>query len=203
MNILAMDIETMPNPAMIEFLPEVKPDPRLKDPEKIEADIAKKQEEQIDKMALNPLYGQIACIGYYGEDYKEVDLQAEKNMIETVLQRSEDYPIFTWNGKGFDYEFIIKRGVILGLCSLLDLEKFTDKYKAVNHIDLMEKWAGYNKYVKLQEVSTIILGEGKEEDFDVKDIPKLIKTKSGQELIKRYCLTDCKRTYELAKKFGF
>ena len=203
MNILAIDIETMPNPEMIEFLPEVKAAGNLKDPDKIAADIEAKQAEQIEKMALSPLYGKIACIGYYGEDYKEVMLADETSMIQTVLTRCEDFPIFTWNGKGFDFEFIIKRGVILGLCSLLDLEKFTDKYKAVNHIDLMEKWCGYGKFAKLDDIAKAVLGVGKEEGFNVKEIPKLMETATGQELIKRYCLTDCQRTYELARKFGF
>lgn len=203
MNILAIDIETMPNPAMIPFLPEVKAAGNLKDPDKIKADIDAKKAEQVEKMALNPLYGKIACIGYYGEDYKEVMIADETSMIQTLLTRCEDFPIFTWNGKAFDFEFIIKRGVLLGLCSLLDLEKFTDKYKAVNHIDLMEKWAGYNKYAALDDVAKAILGEGKEEGFDVKEIPKLMETPAGQELIKRYCLRDCERTYQLAKVFGF
>ena len=62
MNILAIDIETMPNPDMISKLPEVVADSRLKDEEKIKADIEKKKAEQIEKMALSPLYGKIACI---------------------------------------------------------------------------------------------------------------------------------------------
>lgn len=33
----------------------------------LKADIEKKKEEQIKKMALNPLYGKIACIGYQEE----------------------------------------------------------------------------------------------------------------------------------------
>lgn len=203
MDILVIDIETYPNPAMIEFLPQVQPDPRLKDQEKIAADIEKKQAEQVEKMALNPLYGQIACVGYYGEPVKGVELiDNEKFMIQNLLERCEQNTIFTWNGKGFDFEFVIKRGVILDACSLLDLEKFTDKYKAVNHIDLMEKWAGYNKYAKLDDVAWALLGEKKEE-FDVKQIPELIKTKTGQELIKRYCLQDCKLVYDLARKMGF
>ena len=140
MNILAIDIETMPNPDMISKLPEVVADSRLKDEEKIKADIEKKKAEQIEKMALSPLYGKIACIGYYGDEIQKVDIEDEATMIKKFLDRINENVVVTWNGKGFDFEFIIKRGVILGVCPLSLLEVYTNKYKSENHIDLMEKY---------------------------------------------------------------
>lgn len=202
MSILAIDIETMPNPDMISKLPEVVADSRLKDEDKIKADIEKKKAEQIEKMALNPLYGKIACIGYYGDEIQKVDIEDEATMIKKFLDRINENVVVTWNGKGFDFEFIIKRGVILGVCPLSLLEVYTNKYKSENHIDLMEKWCGYGKFAKLNEVASVLIGDQKEE-FDVKEIPELIKTATGRELIKRYCLQDCKLTYELAKKMGY
>lgn len=204
MNILAVDIETYPNPEMISRLPEVKPDPRLKDEEKIKADIEKKKQEQIDKMALSPLYGKIACIGYYGDEIQEVDLRDEKEMIQRLMDLWNDNLIVTWNGKAFDFEFIIKRGVILGLCPLSALERFTSRYSKYElHIDLMEKWCGYGKFAKLNEVAQVLLDGECKDDLDVTQIPELIKTITGQELIKRYCLQDCALTYKLARKMGY
>lgn len=204
MNILAVDIETMPNPEMISRLPEVKPDPRLKDEEKIKADIEKKKQEQIDKMALSPLYGKIACIGYYGDEIQEVDLVDEGSMIKKLLDRADENIVVTWNGKNFDFDFIIKRGVILGVCPLSLLERFTSKYsKESMHIDLMEKWCGYGKFAKLNEVAQVLLDGECKDDLDVTQIPELIKTITGQELIKRYCLQDCALTYKLARRMGY
>ena len=110
---MAIDIETYPNPEMISRLPEVEADSRLKDEAKIKADIEKKKEEQIKKMALNPLYGKIACIGYYGDKIKEVDLRDEKEMIQRLMDLWNDNLIVTWNGKAFDFEFIICTSTIL------------------------------------------------------------------------------------------
>lgn len=203
MNILAIDIETMPNPDMISKLPEVVADSRLKDEEKIKADIEKKKAEQIEKMALSPLYGKIACIGYYGENYKEVDIDDEVKMIKNFFERIENDRIVTWNGKGFDFDFIIKRGVVLGVCPLSLLEVYTNKYKSEYHIDLMEKWCGYGKFAKLNEVASILLDGECKDDLDVKQIPELMKTTTGKEMIRRYCLQDCKLTYELARKMGY
>ena len=196
---LAIDIETYADLDVIDLLPPIEADSRLKDQTKIEEDIRKKQEKQIEQMALNGLYGKIACIGYYGDDIQEVDLDDEKSMIERFIKRlqSSSEIIVTWNGNEFDLPFIFKRGLKYGLCKLTDLQFYTAKTNP-KCIDLMKLWCGYGKYEKLNNVAKVLLGEGKEE-FDVKQIPELIKTPSGQELIKRYCLRDCEITYKLGK----
>lgn len=206
MNILAIDIETMPNPEMISKLPEVVADSRLKDEEKIKADIEKKKAEQIEKMALSPLYGKIACIGYYGNGFKNVDILEEKEMLEVLMSliKNEEDIFYTWNGTSFDWDFIIKRGIILGVdgYDLKLLESIRSKRNA-NFVDLMEKWCGYGKLTKLNDVASILLNGECKEEFDVKEIPELIKTTTGKEMIRRYCLQDCKLVYDLAKKMGY
>ena len=154
-------------------------------------------------MALSPLYGKIAWIGNYGENYKEVEIDDEVKMIINFFERIENDRIVTWNGKGFDFDFIIKRGVVLGVCPLSLLEVYTNKYKSEYHIDLMEKWCGYGKFAKLNEIASILLDGECKDDLDVKQIPELMKTTTGKEMIRRYCLQDCKLTYELARKMGY
>ena len=205
MNLISLDIETYPNLDMVEKLPEIVADSRLKDEEKIKADIEKKKAEQIEKMALNPLYGKIACIGYYGDNIQEVHIDSEENMLKKLSQLMQEDNIFvTWNGTGFDWDFIMKRGIILGIedLNLKHLEVIRSK-KNPMFIDLMEKWCGYGKFAKLNEVAQVLLNGECKEEFDVEQIPELIKTPTGQELIKRYCLQDCKLTYDLAKKMGY
>jgi DNA polymerase elongation subunit (family B) len=200
---ITIDIETYADLDVIDLLPVIEADSRLKDEEKIKTDIEKKKEKQIEQMALNPLYGKIACIGYYSENIQEVDFGgdelSEKVMIENFLKRlqtSSDV-IVTWNGNEFDLPFIFKRGLKYGLCKLTDLQFYTAKTNP-KCIDLMRLFAGWNKYEKLDNVAKVLLGESKEE-FDVKEIPELLKTQSGQELIKRYCLKDCELTYKLGE----
>lgn len=196
---IAIDIETYADLDVIDLLPVIEADSRLKDEEKIKADIEKKKEKQIEQMALNPLYGKIACIGYYNDNVQEVDLSDEKSMIERFLQNLKNTSdvIVTWNGNEFDLSFIFKRGLKYGLCKLTDLQFYTAKTNP-KCIDLMKLFCGYGKYEKLDNVAKVLLGEGKEE-FDVKEIPELLKTQSGKELIKRYCLKDCELTYKLGK----
>ena len=200
--VLAIDIETMPNEDMVAKLPEVVADARLKDPEKIQADIDRKKKEQISKMALSPLYGKIACVGYYGDELREVKFGNEADLIREFLERSSTNIVVTWNGKGFDYDFVIKRGVILGVCPLCLLDKYTERFKQLTHIDLMEKWCGYGKYLSLDEISSVLLDSSKGV-FDVDKIKDLVKTADGRKQIADYCLNDCRLTYELAQKMGY
>lgn len=204
MKILAIDVETFFDKNNISKLPPVEPDSRLKDPKKIKQNIEEKTQKMIETASLNPLYSKLACIGYYGDEIKEVHLADEKEMIEKLVELMKQDNIFiSWNGTAFDWDFIIKRGIILGIedLNLKHLEVIRSR-KNPQFIDLMEKWCGYGKFAKLDEVASILLNEHKEE-FDVKEIPNLIKTKTGKELIKRYCLKDCILLYEIAKKCGY
>ena len=63
---VVLDIETMPNEEVLSLLPEPSIDSRLKDPEKIKLAQESAREKQIEKMALSPLTGKVACIGFYG-----------------------------------------------------------------------------------------------------------------------------------------
>lgn len=201
----AIDIETMRNDEVIKYLPEVKAKGTLKDPKKIQADIKEKKQKQIDKMALSPEFGKIACIGIYGEDRKEVLAGDEKEILEKFLRFliKTKFKIVTYNGKGFDFDFIYKRAIFHNLVGLKDMKNWTDKYKATErHIDLMAEYCKYGEYKKLDLLASVYLGE-KKLDFDFKEIPEMAKTEEGIKKLKEYCLKDCELTYKLAKRFGY
>ncbi|PNX49861.1 MAG: hypothetical protein BV457_00040 [Thermoplasmata archaeon M9B1D] len=205
--IYAIDIETIPNEEAICLLPEVKAKANLKDEKKIKEDIEAKRQIQIEKMALCPEFGKIACIGIYGEDKKEVLVGEEKEILQKFL--FEFLPninlaqIVTYNGKGFDFNFIIKRALYYRLVRIWELKVWCDKYNATNmHVDLMSEYCRYGEYKSLDLLSAVYLGEKKIE-FDVKEIPELMKTEEGIKKLKEYCLKDCELTYKLAKKFGY
>ena len=196
---LAIDLETTADTSVIDLLPEIEADVRLKDPVKIEEDIKKKREKQIEGMALNPLYGKIVCIGYYGDNIQEVDFGSEKKMIENFIKRviRTTETVVTWNGYGFDIPFIFKRGLKYNLCKLTEMQFYISKNNG-KLVDLMTLFAGWGKYEKLDNVAKVLLNDKKEE-FDVKKISELIKTDSGKEMIRRYCLKDCELTYKLGQ----
>lgn len=202
----AIDIETMPNDVLIDKLPEVKASKTLKDPEKIKSDIEKKQSEQVSKMALSPLYGKIACIGIYGSDgTKKCLFGSEEDMITELLNiiSKPRTKVITYNGKNFDFPFIFRRAAILGIKPLYQMDGWTNRFKAYNHIDIMAEWcAVYGESMKLDTLADVIFDKGKIE-FDVTNIKDLIKTEKGKKELEEYCMRDVEITYELAKRFGY
>ena len=198
-NFIVIDIETIPNEDLIGLLPTPTPSGVLKDPAKIEADIAKKREEQVQKMALDGLWGKVACIGYMNSSYQDVHIADEKEMLEEFVGRTCDKQVVTYNGKGFDIPFIAKRCAILGVKSLHSFDKWLNKYDNERHLDIMLSWCGSNKYEKLDTLAKVILGESKEE-FDVSKISEYLKTDTGREMLKRYCIKDCELVYKLKRR---
>ena len=199
---ISLDIETMPNEDMVSKLPEVEASKTLKDPEKIEKDIANKRQEQIDKMALSPLYGKIACIGLYSQDYQNVLVGNEEEILKQFFEITKDKVLITYNGLNFDIPFIYKRACIYDIFTIKDMKEKVNKYKQDKHIDLMNEFCSYGQYEKLDTLCSIYLNENKI-DFDVKTIKDLIKTSDGVEKLKEYCLRDVELTYKLAIKFGY
>jgi len=204
-NQIVIDIETYANMEVLDILPEPSIDSRLKDPEKVEAAQAEARAKQIDKMALSPLTGKIACIGFYNLDVKQVLFaDSEKELLDTFWQFAEYKTLVTYNGKLFDVPFIFKRGIILGCewATITNMKRFTDRYKSEKHIDLMAEFCNFGEYEKLDTLAKFILGEGKI-DFDFKQIPELMKTPEGRLQIEEYCLRDCEITWKLAKRMGY
>jgi DNA polymerase elongation subunit (family B) len=203
---LVIDIETMPNNDVLHLLPTPKVASNLKDPVKIEAAITEGREKQIEKMALSPLTGIIACIGVYSEA-GEATLFAgdnEKAALDMLWQIIEFKKLITFNGKSFDVPFIFKRGIILGCewATIPNMKRYTDRYKSDKHIDLMAEFCNYGEYESLDTLARFILGDKKVE-FDFREIPELMKTTEGQERISQYCQQDCLLTWKLAKRMGF
>lgn len=201
-NIIVIDIETVPNEDLIELLPTPSPNGVLKDPAKIEADIEKKKAEQIQKMALDGLWGKVACIGYRSEFANEVHIADEREMLEKFVAITCDKRVVTYNGKGFDIPFIAKRCAILGIKPLGMFDRWINKYDNERHLDIMYAWCGNNKYEKLETLAKVILGEEKEE-FDVGTISECLKTDTGRELLRRYCQKDCELTYKLTRRLFY
>lgn len=99
---LIYDIETYKSDRAEEYWQgkDVKPDARLKDPEKIEADIAKKREQGLERSALSPITGRITMVGTsYNGNLKAFTDPDERKLLE-------DLDIYV-SGKNID-EFVGK-----------------------------------------------------------------------------------------------
>jgi DNA polymerase elongation subunit (family B) len=205
---IAFDIETIPNNALIGSLPE--PEValgNLKDPEKIKEKIAQEKQKQVERMGLSPLYGRICSFSFFGENEKtfqtiKVSNDAEEieliNAIFAKLSTSSD--IITWNGMKFDFPFVYKRAAILRVplpTGLHGLSRYTRKYTSAGHCDLMQELSGWSqeKAMNLDEAGKMFLGRGKTKR-DYSTYADLIESGQG-ELIGLDNLCDTELTYDL------
>jgi predicted PolB exonuclease-like 3'-5' exonuclease len=216
--IFALDIETIPNAAMVPFLPEPEISAVLKDPAKIAAARAEAKLEQVSKMALDPMTGRVcacALVGVDGaDDFSSVAVATGTDdecelallaMIFTALGR-KDARIVTFNGMFFDIPYLYKRAMILGLplgeYGTPPLSAWTKRYSTDRHCDIARVWYGWGPAKKgenLDLVASMVLKESKME-IDVTTFPELMTTEEGRNKIGEYCLKDTELTWRLWKK---
>ncbi|MGB5217366.1 MAG: ribonuclease H-like domain-containing protein [Smithella sp.] len=203
MKTIAFDIETIADPAMIQFLPEVEVNKGLKDPVKIEADIATKRKKQIEDMGLNPMTNIICCIGWANE--KEADakvispnLSDEKELLMWWWDIASKYDRFvTFNGRNFDLRAILLHGMLHGVRPSVNIDK--GKYNRGNHIDMRPILAGDNKFAKgeLEYFAQKFLGRSKGDGINGSMIQRYWEMALYDDIAK-YCADgDCRITYDL------
>lgn len=114
-NYFVIDIESAPLPAEVlsEILPEFEADKRLKDEDKIKADLQKKFDDWKDECALHAHRGQIVAIGLINNGVTVILHGVEE---KDMLQLLRDYAT-EWNDKtvvghnllSFDIPYIVRR----------------------------------------------------------------------------------------------
>lgn len=129
---VVFDIETCADisPQMLRYLRrKLKPNASIKDPAKIEADLAKKEKALIEKAALSPRSGRVCIIGYAYRDSNadggawESRVLVDKTGAEDALLSTFDdiladlkvAHIITFNGSVFDVPFLAARAMRWGL----------------------------------------------------------------------------------------
>ena len=205
---IAFDIETIGNRSMVERMPEIDVKVgNLKDPAKIAEKIAEAKADQIDRMALSPLYGRV-CAFVAMEDENAVSkecLEAETDaeevrVIEAVFRAFSGKRVVTYNGNGFDLPFVYRRAVMLGIdireFGVPTLAEMTARYNNRHHVDLMQVWCGFGNFEKLDNIAKALLADQKIE-IDFRTFPKLIQTPEGRKQLLDYCQQDVNLTLKL------
>jgi predicted PolB exonuclease-like 3'-5' exonuclease len=206
---MALDIETVPNPAMVDKMPP--PDVKYGNAKKSElrAEIeAEAKRSQIEDMALSPFTGFVCCFSIVDEDgdvagrcIPSIDGEAEllQRIFHYISHTNTTSPkLVTWNGNGFDLPFIYKRAMLLNLNigSAPSLSYWTKKYTNMPHCDLMQVFADNgNKYFKLNDISHYVL-EKRKIDLDYKLFPAMMAEKRCGEIMD-YCKMDAELTLQL------
>lgn len=208
MDIIAFDIETLPDMQYVGILPEVKASGNLKDKAKIEADIKEKKEKQISEMAMNPHTNIVCCFSWY--DSKDTsgyvlleDSEADLlNKVWSVLASYDHY--VTFNGRSFDLPTLLIHSMDFGVEPIKKINK--SRYNQGNHTDIRLVLTNDDKYAsgKLDFFAKRFLKESKIEGIDGQLVSKFWNEGRKDEIAK-YCMKDAELTYKLfdkAYKYG-
>ncbi len=211
---ITFDIETIPNRSMLDRLP--KPEVKagnLKDPAKIAEKAEAARAEQVEKMALSPLWGRV-CAWVGAEDAETVHAEClkaetdaeEARIVEAAFSTLAKGRIVTYNGTSFDLPFIYRRAVLLGIdprqFGMPPLAELTARYSAEKrHIDIMVVWCGYGQFEKLDNIAAALLEDHKIE-IDFHDFPKMIQTPEGRKTLLDYCKQDVLLTQRIYNRIA-
>jgi DNA polymerase elongation subunit (family B) len=115
-----VDIETVGLPNAADYLEPPTPDSRLKDPDKVAADIQAKTEARNQKYGLDWNVGRIVAIGAWVDGSDIVthicpNEAAEKRALELFWEVARRRTIITFNGRNFDLPFMAQRSRYLGI----------------------------------------------------------------------------------------
>ena len=204
--VIAIDLETIADPACLAFLPKIKAKGTLKDPEKIKADIADKTTKQIADMGLSPAMNIICCAGWCDENgpgsisIQKADHASEKQLLIDFWEKLSEYDHFvTFNGRSFDLRCMHLHGITHGIRPSVNIDK--GRYNHGNHTDLRQILAGTDTFAKgkLDFFCKKYLGDQKTEGIDGAQVQSFFDMGLHEE-IAEYCRQDCNLTYRLYKK---
>jgi hypothetical protein len=162
MTTIICDIETGADERLIDlYLENIKPHAGLKDPDKIKADLEKKQEEAYAEMFIDRDCSSIKMIGVVLDGvYKRFSTKEFVEWLDTI-----DFPRFvTFRGTKFDFPIIV-RNIIKDRIEVsnkvaLELKEASSRYPR-NHIDMSDKLVEYGKRGSLDFLSQVYLGAKK------------------------------------------
>ena len=201
--VITWDVETIADKSIIPLLPSVKPNRTLKDPIKIEADIKKKEIEQIAKLGLDPTTARICTFGWFdGKESHHIMLEEESSKAEKKLLQqtwevlAEGEHFVTFNGIGFDVPFLLMRSLINKVRPAVQIS--TKKYTITNHTDCRAVLSNWDNFAKgtLDFYSKLLLGRTPKGDFDGSDVQMMFEMGLFED-IANYCMDDCRCTFEI------
>ncbi len=156
--------------------------------------------------SLNPEFGQICCLGIgTGEKIATLAGMPEKDILEgfwTLMREKasdkRDTKFVTFNGKGFDIPFIIKRSAFLGIPPTVKIS--TRRYDTQFHFDCLEVLSNYfqGEIFSLKHYCQMF-GIENHDDADGGDIYSLW-LKGDKAAIEKHCAADVLATLALYQK---
>jgi uncharacterized protein YprB with RNaseH-like and TPR domain len=203
-NILFLDIETVPLQERFDQLEEID--------QQLYADKTKYQRKEdftpaefYDRAGIWAEFGKIICIsvGYFvnrdGQQFRTRSFVGEeKELIEEFAAllnehfSGRNHLMCAHNGKEFDFPYIARRMVILGIEIPSKLNLFGKKPWEVPHLDTLELWkfGDYKHYTSLKLLTRILGIPSPKDDIDGSQVRDVYYQDHDLQRIATYCEKD-------------
>ncbi len=204
--ILVLDIETVPQFAAFEQLPERWKDLWEKKAATIKKDSLQTTEELYPRSGIYAEFGKIVCIsvGYFvkGNSYQfrvksfyghnEGELLTNFCNMLTRHFNEPDHLLCAHNGKEFDFPYISRRCVVSKIKLPESIKTEGKKPWEVKHLDTMELWkfGDYKSYTSLDLLAALFNIETPKDDINGSQVWKVYWQENNLERIKNYCQKD-------------
>lgn len=213
MRTIIIDIETCGLPEAKDWLDPVVADTRLKDPNKIAANLAEKEAERLEKLALDPDCNRIVALGFVDASvasgtepvvYLMRDEFEEREHLKMFadIYRQRETRLVTFNGHRFDLPVLMRRAMYLDVpFPILNVDRYRSE-----HIDLWQKLS-FNGVIAAHSLRFYAkrLGIGTLDKVDGSQIGELVKadTQASWQAIHDHVLSDVGLTHALAMRLGY
>lgn len=217
---IVVDIETLPcaNQQQIDFLlASIKPDSRLKDPEKIEADIAAKRADIIDKTGLDGSFGRILCASVGDVDSEDIvsvssGIADEKAVLLGLIAAIKDIagagshtliaPKIVGHNIAWDLRFIAQRCVVNNVPFDRNLLPFDSKPWEL--CDTMTMWVGAGNRISLEKLCVALGVESPKKEMDGSMAAEYFAAGRLEEIVKynRADVAAARSCYRMMRKIG-
>lgn len=211
-SILFLDIETVPEAASFETLPEEAQelwDAKTRNRRSEEESAA----EFYERAGIWAEFGKIVCIsvGFFSQkgDGRTFRLRSftgeEREMLLEFSDLLDEYYrhprklLCAHNGKAFDFPYLARRMLIHGLPLPAKLDLFGKKPWEVPHLDTMELWrfGDFKHYTSLRLMAHVLGIPSPKEDLDGSQIRSVYYEDGDMDRIRKYCELDVLTTAQV------
>jgi 3'-5' exonuclease len=217
-NVLFLDIETVPASPSYNQLSERlqklwnRKAERLSPPDK--KDEAASPEQLYGRAGIYAEFGKIICISvgaflkgelriksFSGHDEKEL-LTEFANLLNKRYNRPE-HLLCAHNGKEFDFPFMARRMLVLGIPIPQILDLSGKKPWEVNHLDTMELWkfGDYKNYTSLDLLAAIFEIPTPKDDIDGSQVAEVYYKENNLPRIVHYCSKDVLTVAQIFRRY--
>ncbi len=161
-------------------------------------------------------FGKVICIscgyltskdGHHGFRIKSFFGDDEKKVLSefaAMLEKSHFTRLCAHNGKEFDYPYLCRRMLILGIDIPALLNMQGKKPWENGHLDTMELWkfGDYKSFTSLDLLSAILGIDSPKDDISGADVGRVFWKEQGLERIRQYCEKDVLTTCQVLLKMS-